>query len=589
MDCPKCSSPYDKDTSIPLMLTTCGHTLCNPCATKLFNGKLILCPECKAETYITSINLLPINIAILSLSSITESILITEDKISSANRLECAVHKKIVKAFCMEDLTLLCIDCILLGIHKQHNIESIANAYNKQLEILQHNIQASKEKKVALEHLLKDIEMFRAQLHIKANNQKNKITTMFEEIMEIIKEREDYLKKSITKIVEKKEESLREIVRKIHEEINCIVLLEKCIREVEDEYTLLSKASLRKHIANEANHVLPSVCFTINFNEINKLNELEVICKSIRTNTLSNHCNVSNKKVEKITNHKSYQRKRISTKKDLVTGSEQSCKTLKNYSYYQEILSPANGYRTLNDYTKYQAQLEAVNKSYSSLQRIYRKGRSSDLLKKKELSKEYFDAWERAKTDCYKPLKSEGHNKVSDSTHLDNDCGFPIRKLKSKESTRDSKNEQKTKIEEFNIIESDSAIPVINSSNIKLLHIKRENSIVPSLEDINKNCSISSNSFEYNANSKDCNQVNLPSFLESSKQYIYIIGTLFTQEVGGYGKTSLYNCEKLDIQSNTWTDIKPITTARSKFASLNINNQIYIIGGKYPVLQLITK
>lgn len=39
------------------------------------------------------------------------------------------------------------------------------------------------------------------------------------------------------------------------------------------------------------------------------------------------------------------------------------------------------------------------------------------------------------------------------------------------------------------------------------------------------------------------------------------------------------------MQSNTWSDIKPLSTPRSKFAAAALpNGRIYAMGGKHPVL-----
>lgn len=45
--------------------------------------------------------------------------------------LFCQMHEKNFEAFCFEDNKLLCVDCILLGHHKNHKIKSILESFEK--------------------------------------------------------------------------------------------------------------------------------------------------------------------------------------------------------------------------------------------------------------------------------------------------------------------------------------------------------------------------------------------------------------------------------------------------------------------------
>ena len=45
----------------------------------------------------------------------------------------CKIHSKEVEGYCEDDEVLLCIDCILIGGHKSHNINSINKVYENEL------------------------------------------------------------------------------------------------------------------------------------------------------------------------------------------------------------------------------------------------------------------------------------------------------------------------------------------------------------------------------------------------------------------------------------------------------------------------
>lgn len=40
----------------------------------------------------------------------------------------CPIHEKKLEAFCEKDFEVLCIDCILSDVHKNHDIVSVAKA-----------------------------------------------------------------------------------------------------------------------------------------------------------------------------------------------------------------------------------------------------------------------------------------------------------------------------------------------------------------------------------------------------------------------------------------------------------------------------
>ena len=99
MECPKCHKLYQRESNIPLLLIKCGHTICDNCATIIFNGKSITCPECNSESLIPSIASLPKNMALLSISPQAKA----QPKIPKViDTITCEMHKKKVEAFCLD-------------------------------------------------------------------------------------------------------------------------------------------------------------------------------------------------------------------------------------------------------------------------------------------------------------------------------------------------------------------------------------------------------------------------------------------------------------------------------------------------------
>ena len=179
MDCFKCQKPFDRRLQIPRLLINCGHSICELCASRLLEGGSIKCPDCGTSTDTPSISSLPINQALVffndsllvqnaqitrpSPSSNTSYFSTSENShtnfslvspksqpkataangsstiseglnksIDSVGKKEihelgrkCRQHNKNIEAYCMNDLELLCVNCIIEGNHKAHEIHEI--------------------------------------------------------------------------------------------------------------------------------------------------------------------------------------------------------------------------------------------------------------------------------------------------------------------------------------------------------------------------------------------------------------------------------------------------------------------------------
>ena len=89
--------------------------------------------------------------------------------------------------------------------------QSVFNASIEELSNLRENIEISKRNKQILKNWKNTIEEFNKKLKIKADEQRAKIKSIFQEITDIIFEREDNLLKKIGDIVESKEDFLKHI------------------------------------------------------------------------------------------------------------------------------------------------------------------------------------------------------------------------------------------------------------------------------------------------------------------------------------------------------------------------------------------
>eukprot|EP00826_Nyctotherus_ovalis_P057938 TRINITY_DN7939_c0_g1_i10.p1 TRINITY_DN7939_c0_g1~~TRINITY_DN7939_c0_g1_i10.p1 ORF type:complete len:346 (+),score=60.65 TRINITY_DN7939_c0_g1_i10:161-1198(+) len=309
MDCPKCHSHYQKETNIPLLLIKCGHTLCNTCATALFSGASITCPECNCESSVSAVSALPKNMALLSISP-QAKLKAANLKVDAEAVVSCNAHRKKVEAFCFDDLALLCIDCILVDGHKAHDISSIPQAYDKERERLEKSFEAASKLETTLLTNLENLEAFKHELHLKADEKRDAITSIFREIISTINERENFLKQNIANILEKEESNLHKLEKSIQDHLDHIKSFKESIVDMQSESSckLLSKAKARKELIAKANAAAPSVSLNVSFGEVKRENELGVLWKMLCPSTVSKQgskfhngtASYNNKKTDKV-------------------------------------------------------------------------------------------------------------------------------------------------------------------------------------------------------------------------------------------------------------------------------------------------
>ena len=105
-NCPVCLSSYSADAHAPLVLPSCGHTVCRPCLQSLVKfSSVSKCPVCKQLNF-TEVDSLPTNYALLEYAGL------------KAENDRCDTHKLELVAYCCDDDLLLCGACIFE--HRAH-------------------------------------------------------------------------------------------------------------------------------------------------------------------------------------------------------------------------------------------------------------------------------------------------------------------------------------------------------------------------------------------------------------------------------------------------------------------------------------
>ena len=166
MNCNSCGNTFNKEKHMPRLLIKCGHSFCSHCIDIEFNQGCIECLSCGVINYAefpdefpSNLTLLDINENQLSNLSISETtkrnVLVaksidfdqssikdsqqnviygkkyikTEERIPASSC--CIEHGKAYEAFCLNDKTLLCIQCLLEKKHDNHAIIEIKAAFER--------------------------------------------------------------------------------------------------------------------------------------------------------------------------------------------------------------------------------------------------------------------------------------------------------------------------------------------------------------------------------------------------------------------------------------------------------------------------
>ena len=273
MQCPNCKLSYNKETRSPLLLITCGHSLCSTCASSLFSQQEIVCPECKKTCVVESVGKLPKNIALLMVTGSPEVLQM------------CAIHGKKIEGFCEDDKKLLCINCILIDGHKTHEVSPIRQAVLKAKQELVKDMELAIQLKGKLNNFVNDIENIKHHLVDKTNKKQEEVDLLYKEIIDVITAYKDTLKEIINGIMVKEEVSLDEQAQNYKYQLKLIEEFKELIQTLQNksDYEILNGLASKRQTAIQATKTLKEIMYMPRFPEIVKESELNTLWKLLST------------------------------------------------------------------------------------------------------------------------------------------------------------------------------------------------------------------------------------------------------------------------------------------------------------------
>ena len=223
MNCKQCNNQYNNFRNIPQLLPRCGHTVCSECLQSDFDSGRFRCYECNILNFAEIVEDFPKNQTILDYNSPLKSIKGFSDQTKKNNQRnnisehlssfkddasnfgkfgvnffsvdnfddKCLFHKKPFEAFCMDEKTLLCVQCLIDKTHHSHKVSDIPKAYEKAKNLVFKKMEEldNKNEFISIGFPAKLGETVQ-DLNHQYKHAVDKVELQFKELKDIIKKRE---------------------------------------------------------------------------------------------------------------------------------------------------------------------------------------------------------------------------------------------------------------------------------------------------------------------------------------------------------------------------------------------------------------
>ena len=233
MQCKVCNLHFNQFERCPRILLNCGHTTCQACISKMLNSSVNACPFCGTPVNARTIDEFPKNLILIGKPT------------ANLNSECCPHHNKFLEAFCDNDKSLLCIDCILGGAHKLHNVMPCELAFQKEQQIIATKAAECAPSEAIAKQALESCSQYQSMIKEKANESKESISLFYMQIKSILHERENSLKQNINTILERELQNISQYSLEIENYISVI-------KKFNDEVITLKKETMIQTLKNSS-------------------------------------------------------------------------------------------------------------------------------------------------------------------------------------------------------------------------------------------------------------------------------------------------------------------------------------------------
>ncbi|XP_068129263.1 E3 ubiquitin-protein ligase TRIM39-like [Hyperolius riggenbachi] len=137
------------------------------------------------------------------------------DPTSSPETRKCSIHQEVLKYYCTEDSSCICVSCCLIGKHKGHQMESLDEASKKKKKKLRDFLQEVMSLREENEKRVQSLEERRRKAQEKAADETETVTALFRDLRRRLEELEKRVLGDLTRQAERVSSHYNDVIRQL--------------------------------------------------------------------------------------------------------------------------------------------------------------------------------------------------------------------------------------------------------------------------------------------------------------------------------------------------------------------------------------
>uniref|UniRef100_H2ZUI3 Tripartite motif containing 35 n=1 Tax=Latimeria chalumnae TaxID=7897 RepID=H2ZUI3_LATCH len=209
------------------VITKCGHNFCQECMCEYWKRKTSQsCPICRADSATSDL------ITNHTLRNIMDTYKKEGKKPKEESKPICSQHGKVLKLYCVEDQESICVNCVILKKHKNHEFLSIEEASQKFKKELKNSLKPLQDTHQNIAELKERYRENLNNIYDEADKAEKQIKEDFVKLHKILHEEEKNLLADLKKDKEEKEQKIRAMEESIVQDLTSV---SKMIKEIQQK------------------------------------------------------------------------------------------------------------------------------------------------------------------------------------------------------------------------------------------------------------------------------------------------------------------------------------------------------------------
>ncbi|XP_068128120.1 E3 ubiquitin-protein ligase TRIM11-like [Hyperolius riggenbachi] len=137
------------------------------------------------------------------------------DPTTSLEDRKCSIHQEVLKYYCTEDSTCICVSCCLIGKHKGHQMESLEEASENKKTKLRNVLQEVMSQREEMEKRVQSLEERRRKAPEKADDETERVSALFRDLRRRLEELEKRVLSDLTRQAERVSSHYNDVIRQL--------------------------------------------------------------------------------------------------------------------------------------------------------------------------------------------------------------------------------------------------------------------------------------------------------------------------------------------------------------------------------------